>query len=1387
MPTRVTVNTNNLNLPLQANTTYRIALDAGFVAEPANNKTGNPAINSLVTVTTANNGGALNPFARGNGEVDVVNNKNFVFSAANKTKAGPGTIKLYMVSLDNQPDTLMHTFNMSDTSRVTFQNGVGTGENAANFITLNLLGFLRADRAFYFIIDSNAVVSLDGLETQWFQGKQRSLKTVTVNGNTVENNNVVKWSNIPSIEMDGSGDYLSLPSQSDFTFGTKNWNIYFWIRLKTNTQTCTVYDQRPSATEGAYPTIRLQSGVLQYYTNGAVRITGPTLVANNWYFVRMSHNSTSSVLYVNGFRVGSEYTDNTVYAAGDVKIGISGYDLTGSLNGYLSDFEIQNIDGSNFQDNPGSNGALPTRPTIPTFNTVLLLNGVQDFVSNFFFDTQEETLGFPSISVQQPVQLLSVEQSGAATISTEQYKFDGTSGKIGLYRNVTVTATGSPTYTTGNFGNSITFNSNNYMQTQITVQGDFTYECFVRPSNIVGSKEIFRVLDSNNVFRYSLGISNAGLYTVSTNPEPGGGTTVGSARLTANTWHHVAWVRKNGAVKQYVDGRLNGDRGVEQNLTSANIFIGGSAIGGGMIGQIDEIRISNIARYDNFFSAPNTAFTNDGSTLLLLHLENNTIDDNSQMPGNDLFISHNNNFTSTSPVYPLANWGANTGFTCELWVRYQSLIGLDDSGPTTIGVMDRRDWPLTWAFGAVANSFGTAAYLRLLYLRNANVNDYHQITSSSAIILPNTWTHIAWAKDGSTIRLYINGVVVASGAFTTSNNAVRDFSIGSHYRTGAAAFVDEVRISNVARYGSNNFTPANSAFVRDNNTLLLIHDVHDDDNGVRGRSKLTAIPFSYPAKTISMSGAMVFTLNATSNILAFVNNLLSSRTFKTRQGNNIFSTNTPFIGDPDNSSTYGFSLNSDQGEFGTTTTASGTYTFSGTKTQVNAQFSNVVFYPNFNLNNSETVYYTINVSKNGTILQTQILALINQGLSNIAPQTNYYTTSQSIPITLEESKYFLFDMTIVGGGGGGGGFVSTSICGANCATGVPVGGENDFIVGAGGGGGQVIQISNHNPTTTGTINITIGSSGISGWESIYRNTANNLNQETFFNGTNGGSTTVVFPNETWTAAGGEGGSKASDDGIQGGGGRDGSLTYGAETYGVNNNHPAFPWSGGWLNAPSYNLPARNSGTTPNSQRVASGGGGAGGPPEFRYSVLSGFGEPWSGSGALFVYMGWGGKGIRSEIDNRMYGAGGAGGNNRIEQRWHPGTLEPNLALLPNIPYWVHREQTRDNQGYVDSDGPRRLYYNIPNNVDGGYGTQDSQNNFEKPLAQQSFGHGGVGMGRTLGYNSAQGPSQFGRYPMEFAIVDLNTGHVSTSGQGPNQPNYFYAKPGVVVMRRKIAP
>ena len=162
-------------------------------------------------------------------------------------------------------------------------------------------------------------------------------------GNAQISTSVVKYGT-GSLAFDGTGDYLQLKDTPNFIFGTGDFTIEGWIYLTSSGTFRHIYDQRPTSTDGAYPTLRMnESNAMEYVQGAAVRITSSTLSQSIWYHFALARSGTSTKLFINGTQSGSTYTDSTNYLCGTNRpfVGGSGYHVTTlSMNGYIDDLRI---------------------------------------------------------------------------------------------------------------------------------------------------------------------------------------------------------------------------------------------------------------------------------------------------------------------------------------------------------------------------------------------------------------------------------------------------------------------------------------------------------------------------------------------------------------------------------------------------------------------------------------------------------------------------------------------------------------------------------------------------------------------------------------------------------------------------------------------------------------------------------------------------------------------------------------------------------------------------------------------------------------------------------------------------------------------------------------
>jgi hypothetical protein len=152
------------------------------------------------------------------------------------------------------------------------------------------------------------------------------------------------------MEFDGNNDYLKLPSNVDFAFGTGDFTCEGWVYRAGEGANGTgspqiVYDFR-TAEPQVNLLIEKQSGTNKFelWVNGSNRITSSTDISlNTWYHFAVVRASGSTKLYINGVNEGSTYSDTNNYTSTNLVVGGRFADVSGdfrSWNGFIDDLRI---------------------------------------------------------------------------------------------------------------------------------------------------------------------------------------------------------------------------------------------------------------------------------------------------------------------------------------------------------------------------------------------------------------------------------------------------------------------------------------------------------------------------------------------------------------------------------------------------------------------------------------------------------------------------------------------------------------------------------------------------------------------------------------------------------------------------------------------------------------------------------------------------------------------------------------------------------------------------------------------------------------------------------------------------------------------------------------
>ena len=145
--------------------------------------------------------------------------------------------------------------------------------------------------------------------------------------------------------------------------------------------------------------------------------------------------------------------------------------------------------------------------------------------------------------------------------------------------------------------------------------GDYTFEAWVYITSTTGTQDIiYKGTVDATATRISIG--SGGLFGRH------GGTVIGGNAVTINTWHHVALSKSGTTLGLYLDGTRIATGTVTTNVNNTDpLEIGGRGVEG-LLGYIDDLRVSNVGRYTGASFTPSvSALTNDANTILLLHFD----------------------------------------------------------------------------------------------------------------------------------------------------------------------------------------------------------------------------------------------------------------------------------------------------------------------------------------------------------------------------------------------------------------------------------------------------------------------------------------------------------------------------------------------------------------------------------------------------------------------------------------------------------------------------------------------------------------------------------------------------------------------------------------------
>ena len=687
---------------------------------------------------------------------------------------------------DTQVGTVTNTDNVFTITPSTDEADIGTlsvtfsvtdGNNTETSVSSFTLEFLSP----YWneTVLSIGTSSTNGLANNTFIDRSTNAHTVTPAGTSVQtafHPYLENW----GVEFDGSGDYLSVPSSTDFAFGTGDFTVEFWY-YRTAT---------PSTTDGLVSWNYLSGVHIAENTAGIFLWVGGTqifqpstkTVLNSWNHVAVSRSGSTVKLFVNGAEVDSASSSQSV-TANTLYIGASSHATSEAANGYISNVRL--LKGTALYT---TNFTPPTEKLTAVTGTSLLTCQSNRFVDNSSNAHTITPTGNVKVSAFNPFgqesEYAAGENKGSSFISPNNYL------------NIA-----DPT-------NNFHLNNQEFA---------LEFWVYLTPDNAAGSL-VSKWTSGYSGYRINCNADGTiGFYNVTT-------SYFVTTKVTLNAWNHYACTRdSNGILRQFINGVLQRSDTVNPSNASGSVsmLVGTLHIyptQGLNEGYISDFRLVKGAPIYTTNFTPPTAPVGNTNASLYLPMDNAGIFDKT---GNNTLTPIGNASTSTTQTKyadtamyfdgsgdyirdnsPSEGLVLGTGdFTIELWTnlsaytQYGHFVNVYNGTPQTGAWflrMNNTNQSWQWQNGANGGASGFAA-----------------LNSSSNLSL-NTWHHLAVVKNSGTVTSYQDGISVGSYSDTQSFVADR-LSIGADGTGGYPlnGYIENLQIlKGVAKYTAN-FTPPN--------------------------------------------------------------------------------------------------------------------------------------------------------------------------------------------------------------------------------------------------------------------------------------------------------------------------------------------------------------------------------------------------------------------------------------------------------------------------------------------------------------------------------------------------------------------------------------------------
>ena len=519
------------------------------------------------------------------------------------------------------------------------------------------------------------------------------------------------------------------------------------------------------------------------YSSEPTWVTGSSLTGDSGIPISIQLTATDATVYT--LQAGSTLPANLTLNSGGLLSGTVTID-----NETLYNFTVVATDAE-FQDSPRTFSITITAGDIYFAATTLLLSGSAD---TFVRDASANNFPVTVVGDTKP------NNFNPYLTGWSNY-FDGTGDYLTLPANNGAFAFGT---------------------------GDFTIEMWVNPDTVAPNyQQLAGASYSTAGGSLYLATNTVTFYTNTTNAQ------TPAASIKTGTWQHIAAVRASGVLKIYINGVQSSSAAFTANLTTTDGRIGTNPTSPTTElykGYISNLRvIKGTALYSDNFTPSTTPLAAVSNTSLLTCQSNLFVDNSTNnfalTRSGDVKIQSFSPFVEPATTNGSGYFDGNgdyltvsdnaafdfTGdFTMEAWV-YPTVIGANNAIAAQ------------WVIGGLAFLYKVITNGRLQFVSFPGTSV--TVTATTTTVELNQWSHVAVTRSGTTVRLFVNGVMDATtGTVSGTLASTTPLTIGTvgaetvQYWNG---YLSNLRIVKGTAVYTANFTPSTSPLTAVSGTSLL--------------------------------------------------------------------------------------------------------------------------------------------------------------------------------------------------------------------------------------------------------------------------------------------------------------------------------------------------------------------------------------------------------------------------------------------------------------------------------------------------------------------------------------------------------------------------------------